>query len=57
VAGDEIWLLKGAGVPVVLQASEDETYRLIGGAYVYGIMHKGVVSPALASALQSIVLA
>ncbi|KAL8662692.1 MAG: hypothetical protein Q9202_004476 [Teloschistes flavicans] len=38
--GDEIWLLKGANVPMVLRPNpENGRYQLIGPAYVHGIMH------------------
>ena len=38
--GDEIWLLKGSKVPIVLRAcSNGKDWRLVGDAYVHGVMH------------------
>lgn len=38
--GDEVWLVHGANVPLVLRRVERrETFRLIGEAFVLGIMH------------------
>ena len=37
--GDEVWILSGASVPFVLRrVSKDSQYRLVGEAYVHGIM-------------------
>jgi len=39
-AGDEIWLLKGCKVPVVLRAcGGGEERRVVGDAYVHGVMY------------------
>lgn len=38
-AGDEVWILHGAGVPFVLRMRPNGNYQLIGEAFVYGIMH------------------
>lgn len=37
--GDEVWILHGAGVPFVLRPQENGNYRLLGEAFVYGVMH------------------
>jgi hypothetical protein len=35
---DEVWLLKNARVPFILRPHGESQYRLIGEAYVHGIM-------------------
>ena len=37
--GDEVWFLHSASVPVVLRPLDVGHYRLIGVAYIHGIMH------------------
>jgi Heterokaryon incompatibility protein (HET) len=37
--GDEVWVLAGANVPLVLRRLKHGVYRLVGEAYVHGIMH------------------
>jgi hypothetical protein len=38
--GDQVWLLKGSKVPVVLRpAGQSNSWTLIGDAYVHGIMY------------------
>jgi Heterokaryon incompatibility protein (HET) len=39
----EVWILKGAKVPYILSKLEGGRYRLIGEAYVHGIMHGEIV--------------
>ncbi|KAN0113261.1 Heterokaryon incompatibility protein (HET) domain containing protein [Hyaloscypha variabilis] len=36
--GDEVWILGGAKVPMVLRRVQEGIYRLVGEAYVHGIM-------------------
>jgi hypothetical protein len=43
-AGDQIWVLVGASVPFVLRPLDGGKYRLMGEAYVHGIMHGEAVS-------------
>ncbi|KAF4338933.1 heterokaryon incompatibility [Fusarium beomiforme] len=38
-AGDEVCVLLGGKIPYLLRPQDDETYSLIGEAYVHGIMH------------------
>jgi hypothetical protein len=38
-AGDEVWVLHKAGLPFVLRPQPNGNYRLIGEAFVYGVMH------------------
>jgi hypothetical protein len=38
-AGDEVWILHGGSVPLVLRRQRNGNYRLIGEAFVYGVMH------------------
>ncbi|KAK0648064.1 heterokaryon incompatibility protein-domain-containing protein [Cercophora newfieldiana] len=54
--GDEIWILAGSPVPVVLRKTSNtekglDCYEYVGQAYVYGIMHGEAMagSPALTS--------
>ncbi|KAF5536490.1 triacylglycerol lipase II precursor [Fusarium napiforme] len=39
--GDSVWILKGCRLPVVLRRSvtHDDSYELVGGGYVYGVMN------------------
>lgn len=37
--GDEIVLVKGGMVPLVLRARGEGRWKLVGDAYVHGIMH------------------
>jgi hypothetical protein len=37
--GDEIWGLEGADVPFVLRRLDEEKFRLVGEAFVFGAMH------------------
>jgi hypothetical protein len=39
VSGDEVWLLTGGFVPFLLRRVGKGRYRLIGEAYIHGIMH------------------
>lgn len=36
---DEVWILAGASVPFILRKCEDESYELVGEAYLHGVMH------------------
>ncbi|KAH8686364.1 hypothetical protein BGZ61DRAFT_454377 [Ilyonectria robusta] len=36
---DEIWALDGADVPMIIRKGESESFRFIGEAFVFGIMH------------------
>lgn len=36
--GDQVWVLKGADIPLILRPAKDGRYRLLGEAYVHGIM-------------------
>lgn len=37
--GDEVWLLRGCRLPMVLRPNEDgQTFRLVGASYVHGFM-------------------
>lgn len=44
---DEIWILHGAAVPCMLRPQQNGNYRLIGEAFVYGVMHGEVRSLSL----------
>jgi hypothetical protein len=37
--GDEVWILHRGGVPFVLRLQPNGNYRLVGEAFVYGVMH------------------
>jgi len=37
--GDEVWILHRAGLPFVLRPQPNGNFRLIGEAFVYGVMH------------------
>ena len=36
--GDSVWVLTGSDTPTVLRAAEDDTYGVVGEAYVQGLM-------------------
>ena len=36
---DEIWLLRGARVPFILRRLSEDRYRIVGEAYVHGLMY------------------
>lgn len=36
---DEVWLLAGASVPFILRRCDNESYELVGEAYLHGVMH------------------
>jgi hypothetical protein len=37
--GDELWLVAGSDVPILLRREAEKGYQVIGEAYVHGIMH------------------
>jgi len=55
--GDEVWILAGARVPLILRRRVEEgQYCLIGEAYVHGIMHGEAVNGVAKVNMQKIVL-
>ncbi|KAF5874771.1 putative heterokaryon incompatibility protein [Botrytis fragariae] len=36
---DEVWVLAGASVPLIVRRGEDGFYELVGEAYLHGVMH------------------
>jgi hypothetical protein len=57
--GDEIWVFPGAQVPFILRkvgGDPDRRYRLIGHAYVHGIMHGEAVTRWVNSEPEAVVL-
>jgi hypothetical protein len=38
-SGDEVWILHRAGLPFVLRPQPNGHYKLVGEAFVYGVMH------------------
>jgi hypothetical protein len=57
-AGDEVWILPGADVPLILRrsASSGEEYRLVGEAYVHGIMQGEAVAGVQEKDLKKVIL-
>ncbi|XXG94592.1 hypothetical protein Hte_000849 [Hypoxylon texense] len=53
---DEVWILAGANVPFVLRPVGAGEYRLIGEAYVHGIMHGQAVTDKSKAEVKNIVL-
>jgi hypothetical protein len=53
---DEVWILGGADTPMVLRKLPSGGYRLIGEAYVHGVMHGEAVASMTQAQLQKIVL-
>jgi hypothetical protein len=45
--GDEVWILAGASTPFVLRPLDSGHRRLIGDAYIHGMMHGGVANSGL----------
>jgi hypothetical protein len=37
--GDQVWILAGAKVPIILRPQENGKYMVVGDSYVHGIMH------------------
>jgi len=52
-AGDEIWILPGAKVPLIFRRAKDEVgkYMLLGESYVHGIRHGEALLAALSKAI------
>lgn len=44
-AKDEVWILEGADVPFILRHGEGDRYRVVGEAYVHGIMYGEKFAP------------
>lgn len=54
---DEVWVLAGSSVPFLLRRNLDGCYRLVGEAYVHGIMHgKGLVNVSSNKCLRKILV-
>ena len=56
--GDEVWILPGADVPLILRpsASSVKEYRLVGEAYVHGIMQGEAVADVQEKDLKKVIL-
>jgi hypothetical protein len=57
--GDEIWILAGSNVPIVLRKASSgnaSRYSFVGQAYVHGIMFGEAITHATADGLRSITL-
>jgi hypothetical protein len=39
IAGDEVWILEGKLVPLILRPTVRGRYRVVGETYVHGLMH------------------
>ena len=39
IADDEVWILAGSRVPLVLRSISSSRYAVVGGAYLHGFMH------------------
>lgn len=37
--GDQLWIIAGADIPLLLRPLSNGKYQLVGQAYVHGIMH------------------
>ncbi|MBE3046015.1 hypothetical protein IMZ48_26445, partial [Candidatus Bathyarchaeota archaeon] len=53
--GDQVWIFPGANVPFVLRPGAAGRFRLVGEAYVHGIMY-GEIAPSLVERYQDIEL-
>jgi hypothetical protein len=53
---DEIWILPGASVPIVLRSDGQGGHTLVGEAFVFGIMHGEAVPETEAVILEDIIL-
>lgn len=55
--GDEIWVLAGVKVPLILRRQTGQgQYRLIGESYVHGIMHGEAVDDKVQEKISSVIL-
>jgi hypothetical protein len=43
-SGDQIWILSGAAVPMIIRKAGDGNWKFVGEAYIYGIMNGELVS-------------
>ena len=55
-AGDEVWILSGCNVPIVLRDAGDGKRRVVGECYVHGIMHGEAVNMQPNASVQTIML-
>lgn len=53
--GDEVWIFPGTSVPFILRPSAARRFRLVGEAYVHGIMY-GEAAPNLVEKYQDVEL-
>lgn len=53
---DEVWILAGADVPMVLRKAEGVKRKFVGKAYIYGMMGGEMVQSATDSRLTDIIL-
>ncbi|KAH8658186.1 heterokaryon incompatibility protein-domain-containing protein [Xylariales sp. PMI_506] len=54
--GDEVYVLAGADVPFIIRRDGPDRYRLIGEAYVHGMMHGEAIAEQSRQSLRTIVL-
>ncbi|KAF4810289.1 Heterokaryon incompatibility protein 6, OR allele [Colletotrichum tropicale] len=59
--GDEIWLMRGGRMPLILRKSGrtggfGEDYLLVGEAYIHGIMHGEMMNDRLRQSFQEVVI-
>ncbi|KAF9871838.1 heterokaryon incompatibility protein [Colletotrichum karsti] len=54
--GDEIWLVKGGRMPLILRRSQAGSYVLVGEVYVHGIMHGEMFTNELQAKFREVVL-
>ncbi|KAJ8133102.1 hypothetical protein O1611_g520 [Lasiodiplodia mahajangana] len=53
--GDEVWILSGAKVPIILRPTDQGRRKVVGEAYVYGIM-QDETTPPMDGQIQKIIL-
>jgi hypothetical protein len=54
--GDEVWVLVGVRVPLILRPVGEGQYRLVGEAYVHGIMHGEAIDKTAEESIRELTL-
>jgi hypothetical protein len=54
LSGDQIWIPMGADTPFVLRPTDDGNFRVLGQAYVHGVMHGEAVAHLSESGFEAV---
>lgn len=56
VVGDGLWIFAGADTPFVAKKLENGRYKMLGQAYVHGVMHGEAVTGSDRSDFEDLIL-